>query len=390
MTATGAAVRIFGVIVLLGLLTGVSQAMPGVTADRVLFGQSAAIDGPAAPLGRGMQLGIQAAFAEANRRGGVHGRRLELLTYDDRYEPEAAIQNTTRLIFDDEVFALIGEVGTPTSGAAEPIATAASVPFIGAFTGAELLREPFRPTVINVRASYFQETEAMVERLTTDLGIRNIAVLYQDDSFGRAGLAGVRRALNARAMGLVSEGTYRRNTIAVKGALLSIRRGDPEAVIIIGTHLPAAAFIRWARKLAMDPVFVNISFVGSNALVAELGREGEGVVITQVVPFPEDTTLPLVARYQSALAVVAPEAAPGFVSLEGYVVGRLAIATLQRVGPEPTRERFVAALRSGDSYDIDGLVLDYGLADNQGMDTVFLTAIAPDGSIVPIEHLRRP
>ena len=182
-------------------------AGPGVYDKRIVFGQSAAFKGPAAALGIGMREGILAAFAEMNATGGVHGRKLDLVSYNDGYEPNTAIDNTKRLLQADKVFALIGEVGTPTSKAVQPIASDAGVPFIGPFTGAEFLRNPYKRSVINVRASYFQETEAMVERLVKDLAISRIAILYQDDSYGRAGLVGVRKALEKRNMELVAEGT---------------------------------------------------------------------------------------------------------------------------------------------------------------------------------------
>ena len=289
----------------------------GIFSDRILFGQSAAFTGPARELGRNMQVGIRAAFEEANRAGGVHGRRLELTSLDDAYEPEAAIANTTRLIKEEKVFALIGAVGTPTSRSATPVAAEAKVPYVAPFTGAAFLRDPDWGNVINLRASYNQETEEMVARLTGDLGIKHIAVLYQDDSFGRAGYQGAKRALERRDMTPVSVGVYPRNTVAVKTALLDLRRGDPEAVIMVGAYQPVARLISWARYTGLDAVFITISFVGSNALAQELGPDGAGVFVTQVVPFPTDDTIPIVKAYHRALSEYDPEAVPGFVSLEG-------------------------------------------------------------------------
>ena len=365
----------------------------GVYPDSILFGQSAALSGPAAELGRNMNLGIRAAFEEANRSGGVRGRRLKLLVRDDGYEPEAAVANTRELIARG-IFGLIGAVGTPTSNAAEPIASGASVPYIGPFTGAELLRGDDQRYVVNVRASYFQETEEMVERLTGDLGFRRVAILYQDDSYGMAGLTGVRRALDRRGMELVGEVTYMRNTVAVKRALLGLEESDPEAVIIIGAYRPAAHFIRWARKIGLDAVFVNISFVGSNALLEELGRSGDGVVVTQVVPFPRDTRVPVVGRYHEAMKAVDGTAQPGFVSLEGYLAGRLVVEALLAAtapgaggGPvEPTREAFLRALRESGPIDLGGFRVEYGPGDNQGSDRVFLTMIR-EGRFVPVTRL---
>ncbi len=327
-----------------------------------------------------MREGILTAFAEANESGGVHGRKLRLVSYNDGYEPEKSIENTIRLIEDDRVFALIGEVGTPTSKSVQPIATMRNVPFIGPFTGAAFLRDPSLGNVVNVRASYNQETEAWIEYLTGDLGLSRLAILYQDDSFGRAGLGGVNAALAKRNIRLVAEGTYMRNTTAVKRALLAIRKGDPEAVMIVGAYKPAAAFIKLARSLELDPVFMNISFVGSKALSEELGNDRKGVLVTQVVPLPEDRSISLVARYQDALRANNPSAEFGFVSLEGYVVGRLVIETLERLGRDVTRSGFLSAIAAMGELELGGLSLSYGPGDNQGMDSVFLTEIQEDGS----------
>ena len=374
--------------------TAVSEATSapehtGVTEDRVTFGQSAAFSGPAQELGRNMRLGIEAAFHEVNRNGGVHGRQLALSSLDDAYEPEAAVANTIRLIEDERVFALIGEVGTPTSRSATPVAADAGIPFIAPFTGAEFLRTGVdRDSIINLRASYYQETEEMVARLTTDLGIDRIAVLYQDDSFGRAGWRGVELALTRRGMSPVSIGLYPRNTTAVKTALLDIKNGNPQAVIMIGAYEPVAALISWARHTGLDPIFMTVSFVGSNALARELGPVGEGVYVTQVVPFPTDDSQPIVASYMNALSVYDPEAAPGFVSLEGYLAGRLAIAGLEGCGRDVDRACFLDSLRSADVIDIDGFELRYDTQDNQGSDTVFLTTIGSDGKYRPVSTLK--
>lgn len=355
--------------------TAAGAQVPGVTAERILFGQSAALAGPTADLGTEMRRGILAAFEEVNRAGGVGGRRLELRSYDDRYEPELAIANTIRLIRDDGVFALIGAVGTPTSSATEPIARAAGVPFIAPFSGAEFLRDPALTNVVNVRASYFQETEAMVERLIADLDISRIGVLYQDDSYGRNGLAGVRQALDRRGLELVGTGTYMRNSTAVKTALLGLNRRNPEAIIVIGAYMPSAVFTQWARKLGVKARIFNISFVGSEALAATLGPAGDGVYITQVVPFPEGGAFPLLAQYRKALVANDATARPSFVSLEGYIAGRLTADVLARAGGDPTRESFLSTLATTGKFDIGGFMLSYGPGDNRGSDQVFLTVI---------------
>ena len=372
------------------LATGIpGLAEDGVSADKIVFGQATALEGPASALGQGMKIGLEAAFAEVNKAGGVKGRKLELKSLDDGYEPTKSIEAVKKLLEEDKVFAIAGAVGTPTAAATLPIATAAGAPFIGAFTGAEVLREPYKPLVMNIRASYFQETEAMVAHLTQDLGASKIAILYQDDAFGQAGLAGVKKALDKRQMQLAGEGTFERNTVAVKAALLAIKKAEPQAVIMISPYKPAAEFIKLAKQIKFDATFVNISFVGSDALAKELGPAGAGVVITQVVPFPKDTAIPVVGRYQASLKASAPDAQPGFVSLEGYLVGRAIIVALEKVNGEPTRKALMEAVQKAGTFDIGGFKLTYSDTSNRGSDQVYLTVIQPDGSFKAVDRLEK-
>ena len=333
-----------------------------------------------------MRRGIEAAFHEQNEAGGVHGRTLELTSLDDAYETDFAFQNTQRLIHREGVFALIGEVGTPTSRAASPVAHAAGVPFIAPFTGAEFLRDPGLTNVLNLRASYYQEIEEMVARLTDELGVTRVAVLYQNDSFGQAGLDGAEAALARRDLAPVASWFYARNTDAVKMAVIEIAYARPEAVIMIGTYRPVAKAITLLRE-RIDPVFMVVSFVGSNALAEELGPAGAGVYITQVVPPPDDDAIPVVAQYLEALEAFDAEASPGFVSLEGYLAGRLAIAGLELCGADVDRECFLNAVLNAGSLDLGGMLLQFGPGDNQGSDGVFLTTIGSDGAVNPADSL---
>ena len=367
-------------------MTTVDEQFSGLTDDGVLFGQSAAFTGPSQELGLEMRLGIEAAFHEQNEAGGVHGRRLELTTLDDFYEPDSAYSNTYRLINREGVFALIGEVGTPTARSASRLANSLGVPFVAPFTGAEMLRDPGLGSVMNLRASYHQEIDEMVERLIEDGGISRVAVLYQNDSYGQTGLDGVRLALERRGLSPVASWYYQRNTSAVKTAALGIVEANPEAVIMIGAYSPVAEAIRLIRQ-DIDPVFMTVSFVGSNALARELGTDAAGVYVTQVVPLPGDTSVPVVGAYHTALKAFDADAVPGFVSLEGYLAGRLAIAGLDLCGRELSRQCFLDAIRSAGSIDIEGLVLEYGPTDNQGSDAVYLTVIGSDGSYRLVEEL---
>ncbi len=359
-------------------------AESGVTDDTIHFGQIAALDGPAAQLGLGMQQGLLAAFNEVNKAGGVNGRMLTLESRDDGYEPDRSIEQLNRMISEDQHFALIGSVGTPTNLVLQPIATDAEFPLIGPFTGAGFLRNPALGNVYNVRGSYDAETEQWIAHLVDELNLSRIAILYQDDGFGQAGLSGVNKAMDARGMSLIAEGTYTRNTTDVKDALLSIRDADPEAVVMVGAYKPIGEFIKLSRSFEFTPEFVTISFVGSQALADELWPEGAGVVISQVVPFPWDNSLPIVADYQAALQANDVNALFGFVSLEGYMVGRVAIEALKNAGDDPSREDFLEAFANIGTLDLGGIEITLGENDNQGIDRIFMTRLLPDGFFEPM------
>lgn len=359
----------------------------GVSEHAVLFGQAAALEGPSSALGLRMRQGIVAAFTEVNARGGVNGRKLQLISRDDGYDPDRSVAQTLRLIEDDKVFALIGAVGTPTAMATIPITSTRNVPFIGPFTGAEFLRDLELPNVVNIRASYGAEAEAWIKHLTEDRRFTRIGIFYQDDSFGRDGLAGVKRALARRGLELAAEGTFERNTRAVGQAWRIIKRADPEAIVMVGTYGPCAEFIKLAHRSGFYPTFVNISFVGANALAAELGPEGEGVIVSQVVPFPWDRSLKLVADYQAAQKAFDPTLTPDFVSLEGYLSGRLAAAALEAAGPNPTRASLLRAINDIGRFDISGSTFTIGTRMIDTPPKVFLTVIQRDGTFKPVDRL---
>lgn len=369
---------------LLALLAAVpATAEQGVTAGEVRFVQIAAMSGPTAGLGIGMRQGIEAAFAEANRAGGVHGRMLRLDVQDDGYDPSRSVPLLRDVLQQDAHIALIGATGTPTMKAMQPLTTEAGLPVIGTFTGAAFLRDPALGNVFNLRASYAAEAEEWARLLVDTRGLDRIAILYQDDSFGRSGHAGLIEALDRRGLSPVAEGTYMRNTLAVKAALIDIRRAKPQAVALVGVTLPLSEFILTSHSLEFAPVFISNSF-GAEEIAAELGSAGAGLIMTQVVPFPRDPAVPVAAAFAAALAAHDPDLQPGFINLEGYVTGRLAVAALQAAGPALDRERYLAALRGLRELEIEGLTLGFSPTDNQGLDAVFLTKIDPDGNIVPM------
>ncbi|MYC31599.1 MAG: ABC transporter substrate-binding protein [Chloroflexi bacterium] len=355
-----------------------TNQVPGVSEDEVLFGQSAVLSGPSQYLGTSMRLGIETAFHEANQKGGVHGRYLSLESMDDSYETEYAVHATTHLIEKTQVFALIGAVGTPTSWGALPIAQADGVPFIAPFTGAEFLRDPSLNNVINLRASYYQESERIIDHLTSEDGIIRIGVFYQNDSFGAAGLQGVRRALEQRGMEIFDTWQYERNAGGVDDAASQIIAAKPDAVVMFGTPEAVANLVKLVRKEA-DPRFATVSFAGGKTLPNKLGENRKDIYVTQVVPFYDDIQLPVVASYNAALRAYNPSASPDFVSLEGYLAARLAISLLDACGPDLTRGCFIEPALSHNEIDLDGLILEYGVGDNQGLDQVYLTVLDENG-----------
>ena len=362
----------------------VVSAENGVTDTEIILGQTAVFDGSAKALGIGMNAGLQAAFNDVNAAGGVAGRTIKLVTRDDGYEPDKSIVNTRALIAEDKVLLLIGGVGTPTAKVIVPICEEEKVPFVGAFTGAGLLRDPFKRYSVNVRGSYNQEMERLAKYLVDEKGLKNVACFYQNDAYGQAGLSGITKALTSRGMELAATGHYERNTVAVKGGLVDIRKGNPDAVIMVGAYKACAEFIKLAKKLKMnDVVYCNISFVGTRALQAELGDAGEGTVISQVVPHPDDS-LPILVDYRASLKKNFPEMKPDWVSLEGYLVGRFFAQAAEKTGRDLTREAFINTVDSTGVFEIGGLTLGFGVDDHQGLDQVFLTAIK-NGEVVSID-----
>jgi ABC-type branched-subunit amino acid transport system substrate-binding protein len=358
----------------------VGAQTPGVTPNSILLGQSAAFSGPAARLGIEMNAGAVAYFDYINKQGGVHGRTISVKTRDDRYEGNLAAENTRKLIEEDKVFALFAYVGTPTSAAALPIFTEAKVPFVGPFTGAELLRNPLNRYVFNVRASYYDETEKIVEQLVST-GIQKIAVFYQNDSYGKAGLTGVQIAMKKRNLAIAATGTVERNTIDVGAAVKAIGAVQPDAVVMISAYTSIAEFVRQMKKAGSAAQFHNVSFVGSKALSNALGPEGYGVVISQVVPFPWYPGVPVVKEYQRILKA-AGNTAYGFGSLEGYLAAKVMVEGLRRAGRDLTRESLITALESMNNVDFGGFVISFSRTSHAGSDYVELTMIGRDGNFV--------
>jgi branched-chain amino acid transport system substrate-binding protein len=352
----------------------------GVDADEITIGQSLALSGPAQELGTEMKLGGQMVFDKVNDAGGLFGRKIRVVTLDDAYEPDKATVNTKKLIDEEKVFALFGYVGTPTSNAALVLSKPAKVPFFGAFTGAESLRAPFDRTVFNVRASYFDETEKIVEQLTS-LGTKSIAVFYQNDAYGKAGLAGVEKALAKRNMKMAGTATVERNTVAVAEAVKFLVPKQPDVIIMISAYTSIAAFVKEAKKAGYTGQLHNVSFVGANALARALGNEGYGVAISQVVPFPYSPSTAIVREYLVELKKRTSRT-PSFTSLEGYIAGTVFVEGLRRAGKDITRDKFVAALETLSNFDVGGFNINFTPTNHNGSSFVELTIIGKEGRFI--------
>jgi branched-chain amino acid transport system substrate-binding protein len=353
---------------------------PGITNDKILLGQAAVFSGPAAQLGIQMRNGIRAYFDEVNAKGGVHGRKLELVTEDDQYESKVAPVASRKLIEEHKVFALLGYVGTPTGTAHLPVVTAAKVPLVGMFTGAEALRVPFNRYVFHVRASYYDETERIVEQVVS-LGGKKIAVFYQNDGYGEAGRMGTELALKRRSMQIHSLGTVERNTVAVEAAVKTINASQPDAIVMVSAYTSCAEFIRQMKKAGSGATFYNVSFVGSKALSDALGKDGSGVAISQVVPFPWGTAVPVVKEYQQ-VAKKAGFTDYNFSALEGFLTAKVMVEGLRRAGRNVTRETLVDSLERMQDVDVGGFYVSYSPKNRSGSRFVDLTIIGRDGKFL--------
>ena len=356
----------------------------GVTNNEILIGSSCALTGHAAFLGTQSHHGTLAYFKSVNESGGIHGRRIRLLALDDAYDPALCVVNTQRLIGEEGVFALTGYVGTPTVAKIIPMVQEAQIPLIGLVTGAAILQEPFRRCVINVRASYRQETSEAVRHFVDDLGIRKIAIFYQHDEYGFDGLAGTEQALRNYGLEPVAESDYVRGTTDVEAAVDRIASSDALATVMIGTSDPCAKFIRMVRARRPDMLYHSVSFVGAEELVEKLGRDAEGVLVTQVVPPLGDSALPAAQEYIDLLHRYFPDDKPNSTSFEGFINAKVIVEVLRRAGRDLTRQEFLDTVDRMESYSPGiGADIHFGKRDHQGLDRVYLTVVR-NGALVPL------
>jgi branched-chain amino acid transport system substrate-binding protein len=369
-----------------------AQSAPGVTDKEIVIGSCAALEGPSQFLGRETVRGAQAYFLLVNEEGGINGRKLKLVSFNDGYDPEQA-EGCWNKLMQEKPFSLGFFVGTPTAMKYVPLAEKSQIPIVGLFTGAQTLYTPMRHWVMNVRASYYDEAREQVDGLWKTLQYKKIGVIYPDDSFGSAVLSGVQAAMTANGGAPVAVASYVRQTNQAGSAIEKVRAANPDAVIIVGPSNTVAPILKQAHERGWHPQFTTVSFVGTDDLIQEAGADADGMVVTQVVPPYYMTDLKTVALYRRTMLRYSPGSTPNFVSLEGFVDAMVLVEGLKKAGKEPTREGLIRALESLHDWDAGlgpNLRLDYSAKDHKGFHHVIPTVVRSgravpftDWSIVP-------
>ena len=364
-------------------MSALAGAEPGVTDNSITLGMSSPFSGPNGAYGIDMRQVIDSYFDQVNKGGGVHGRKISLIALDDGYETDRTVANTKTLIIDKNVFALLAFYGSsPTTEAMNKVFGPARVPLVGTISGAGTLREPISQNpnsryMFNVRASYADETEAIVNELVST-GLKNIAVFYQNDGFGKSGLEGVTTALKKHNLVPSVAATVERNSVEVASAVDAIAKANPQAVIMVTLYKPTAAFIKAMKAAGQGALFRTLSPVGTEQLVKELGADARGIVISQVMPYPWNDIVPMVRDYQK---LIGNKANSSYYGIEAYAMARITVDALRKAGKDPTREKFLAALE-GMNSDLGGFRVAYSGSNRQGSRFVEMTVVGPGGKIL--------
>ena len=370
---------------LLALGLPLAHAEDGVTDTSITLGMSSPFTGPNGVYGMQMREAINAYFDQLNKNGGINGRKIELITIDDGYETDRTLANTKSLIQEKKVFALMGYYGsTPTTEAMNKVFGPGKVPLIGTISGAGSLREPVATNpnsryMFNIRASYADEAEAIVDQILA-LGLKNIAVFYQNDGFGKSGLDGVTNALKRANLAPVAVGTVERNSLDVAKAVETISKSSPQAVIMVTLYKPTAAFVKSMKQLGQFPMFLTLSPVGGEVLAQELGNDARGIGISQVVPYPWNDTIGVVREYQKLLGKQKDKFS--YYGLEGFITARLVTEGIRKLGKDVTREKLVTALEGMQNFDLGGFKVSYGPNNHLGSRFVELTVVGSGGKVI--------
>lgn len=368
-------------LLLLSVAAWTARAEVGVTDNQILIGMSSPFTGPNGAYGLEMKEGVQAYLAQVNAAGGVNGRKIELVAFDDGYETDRTVANTKKLINENKVFALMAFYGSSPTTEAMKVFSEAKVPLVGTISGADTLRQPVNRYMFHLRASYGDETDAIVNQLVS-LGIKNIAVFYQNDGFGKAGLDGVTAALKRHKLAPVASATVERNSVKVEAAVAAVAKANPQAVIMVTLYKPTAAFIKQIKAAGMIPQFSTLSPVGADLLVKELGPDSRGVGISQVMPFPWDDTKPVTREYHKALQSFANHKNYSYYGVEGYINAKLMVEAIKRAGKDLTREKLVSVLESANDIDLGGFHVGYSPSNHNGSRFVDLTVIGNAGKVL--------
>jgi branched-chain amino acid transport system substrate-binding protein len=357
------------------------SAVQAQQSNRIVLGQSAAFTGPAAQLGIQFHAGAKLWFDRVNDKGGVFGRRIELKALDDGYEPARCAANTRRFI-EEGVFALFGYTGTSTCMAALPAVKASQIPFIAPCTGAMALREPYIKNVFLLRASYNDET-ALIAKQLINVGMSDVAVFYQNDAYGQAGLAGIRLALNQLNLRPVAIATAEPNTVDVDAAVKALLAAKPDAVVQISAYKSSAAFIRAARRAGFGGTFHNVSFVGTQALADELGKDGAGVMVSQVVPSPYSSKKPIAREFVESIKDAETPVQANFSSMEGYLAAKLFTEAMRRAGNESVIKRadLIRGFETMGNLSLGGFTAQISSTNHAASSFVELSMLTGDGRI---------
>ena len=374
--------RVLRVLLSLALLApwGALRAGPGVTDSEIVIGQSLGLTGPLAAMAPEL-LNITKTYLDGiNAQGGVHGRRIRMVTEDDAYKPENSVRLVGKMIAQDHVFAIANLTGTANVAAVLPLLAKEDppVPLISPFTGADLLRDPPINHVFNFRASYGDEVEKLVQHLTT-LGVQRISVLWMNNGFGKDGLAGARKSMEKRGLKLHSDASIQADSSDVQQAVQTLSATEPDAIIMITAGAPTVTFIKAYRMVSRAARFYTTSVMGSQSTIQALGPDGVGVVVTSVVPFPWSQSMPVAREYREVLKKAGMEATVSFIGLETFINAKVLVEGLRRAGRDLTRPRFIQAMESLQRFDVGGFEVDFGKGGRQGSRFVDLTIIGAGG-----------
>jgi branched-chain amino acid transport system substrate-binding protein len=368
--------RVLAVSTLLALSMS-ARAEKGVSNDQILLGKTSSLSGALAEIGVDATNASNAYFDYINAQGGVHGRKIRLITLDDQYSTEKGVANAKQLIENEKVFAFLNMAGTPTNKALLPIIEAEGIPSIGPYSGSSVVRTPHNRLIFNIRASYADETAKIIEHLGIR-GIKKIAVVYQNNAFGKEGLVGIEQAVAQQNLKVHASAPLESSGVDAEAAAKVLAESRPQAVIMITTGKSSVTFIKAYNQLATGMQFFTISVMGTQASVTALGKEGVGVVVSQVAPFPFSATSGIVREYQKVMTKMGIKNW-SFASMEGFISAKVVVEGLQRTGPNLTRERFINALESMGKVDFDGYMINFDKSNHLGSRYVDLTVISRNG-----------